>query len=258
LPVQCRLDDTFVGMDVDFSKQIIRLLIEGPRFEPWCAHQSQIKHLHQIVEVPFRQAESAAVTTIALIVPRCFSTRAIATPRDSAVSIKPNKGHGSDNGEPNREACPSHRRLSSRRARSGGADVSLAKQCVLDWYGVTLAGSNEPVARILGEEIATSGQGSSSIVGFNLRCSPVDAALINGATSHALDYDDVHLLISHPTAAVLPAVLSIAEAKGRSGMDVLRAFIAGYDAAGEHGSVQSRQRSPAWRTICVTAPVVRA
>ena len=95
-------------------------------------------------------------------------------------------------------------------------------------------------------------------MGFNLRCSPVDAALINGATSHALDYDDVHLLIGHPTAAVLPAVLSIAEAKGRSGMDVLRAFIAGYDAAGEHGSVQSRQRSPAWRTICVTAPVVRA
>jgi 2-methylcitrate dehydratase PrpD len=141
---------------------------------------------------------------------------------------------------------------------AGVSRRKLAKQCVFDWYGVTLAGSNEPVARILGEEIATSGQGSSSIVGFNLRCSPVDAALINGATSHALDYDDVHLLIGHPTAAVLPAVLSIAEAKGRSGMDVLRAFIAGYDAAGEHGSVQSRQRSPAWRTICVTAPVVRA
>ena len=127
--------------------------------------------------------------------------------------------------------------------RSAGLDraaLTVSKQCVLDWYGVTLAGSNEPVARILREEIATSGQGSSSIVGFNLRCSPVDAALINGATSHALDYDDVHPLIGHPTAAVLPAVLSIAEPKGRSGMDVLRAFIAGYEAAGFVGSLVMR------------------
>ena len=127
--------------------------------------------------------------------------------------------------------------------RSAGLDraaLTVAKQCVLDWYGVTLAGSNEPVARILREEIATSAQGPSSIAGFNLRCSPVDAALINGATSHALDYDDVHPLIGHPTAAVLPAVLSIAEAKGRSGMDVLRAFIAGYEAAGFVGSLVMR------------------
>jgi len=127
-----------------------------------------------------------------------------------------------------------------RSAELDRAALTVAKQCVLDWYGVTLAGSNELVARILREEIATSAQGPSSIVGFNLRCSPVDAALINGTTSHALDYDDVHPLIGHPTAAVLPAVLSIAEAKGRSGMDVVRAFIAGYEAAGFVGSLVMR------------------
>ena len=127
-----------------------------------------------------------------------------------------------------------------RSAELDRAALTVAKQCVLDWYGVTLAGSNELAARILREEIATSAQGPSSIVGFNLRCSPVDAALINGATSHALDYDDVHPLIGHPTAAVLPAVLSIAEATGRSGMDVLRAFIAGYEAAGFVGSLVMR------------------
>jgi class 3 adenylate cyclase len=31
---------------------------------------------------------------------------------DSAVFIKQNKEHGRDNAKPNREACPSHRRLS--------------------------------------------------------------------------------------------------------------------------------------------------
>src|ERR1700749_2776785 len=126
-----------------------------------------------------------------------------------------------------------------RNAELDRTALTVAKKCILDWHGVTLAGASEPVARILREEIAT-GQGPSSIVGFNLTCSPADAALVNGATSHALDYDDVHPLIGHPTAAVLPAVLAIAEAKGRSGIDVLRAFIAGYEAAGFVGSLVMR------------------
>jgi 2-methylcitrate dehydratase PrpD len=138
---------------------------------------------------------------------------------------------------PNLTAKLARHIVSYRRAELDSAALTVAKQCILDWYGVTLAGANEPVARILREEIATSAQGPSSIVGFNLRCSPADAALVNGATSHALDYDDVHPLIGHPTATVLPAVLAIAEAKGRSGMDVLRAFIAGYETAGFVGSL---------------------
>src|SRR6516165_11924731 len=132
---------------------------------------------------------------------------------------------------PNLTANLARHIIGYRSAELDRAALTVAKQCILDWYGVTLAGSNELAARILREEIATSAQGPSSIVGFNLRCSPVDAALINGATSHALDYDDVHPLIGHPTAAVLPAVLSIAETEGRSGMDVLRTYIAGVEAA---------------------------
>src|SRR5215469_6179450 len=127
-----------------------------------------------------------------------------------------------------------------RSAELDRAALTVAKQCVLDWYGVTLAGTNEPVARIMREEMAASAQGPSSIVGFDLRCAPADAALVNGATSHALDYDDVHPMIGHPTAAVLPAVLAIAETSGRSGIDVLRAFVAGYEAAGFVGSLVMR------------------
>jgi 2-methylcitrate dehydratase PrpD len=51
-----------------------------------------------------------------------------------------------------------------RSAELDRAALTVAKQCVLDWYGVTLAGSNEPVARILREEMATSEQGPASIV----------------------------------------------------------------------------------------------
>lgn len=117
------------------------------------------------------------------------------------------------------------------------AVVIVAKQCILDWFAVTLAGFDEPVARILREEIADHSRGRATIVGSNIRCAPADAALVNGATSHALDYDDVHPLIGHPTAAILPAVLAVAEAENVSGEKVLRAFIAGYETAAFVGSL---------------------
>ena len=120
------------------------------------------------------------------------------------------------------------------------AAITVAKQCVMDWFGVTLAGFSEEVARVLRDECAVGSIGSSLVVGSDSRCRPIDAALINGTTSHALDYDDVHPLIGHPTAAIFPATLAIGEAVRCSGMDLLRAFIAGYETAGFIGSVVMR------------------
>jgi 2-methylcitrate dehydratase PrpD len=104
------------------------------------------------------------------------------------------------------------------------AALTVAKQCVMDWFGVTLAGFDEPVARLLRSECAIRSEGPSSLVGSQQCCRPADAALINGATSHALDYDDVHPLIGHRTVAILPAALAIGQAEKRPGIDVLRAL----------------------------------
>ncbi|MDE1172673.1 MAG: MmgE/PrpD family protein [Parvibaculaceae bacterium] len=127
--------------------------------------------------------------------------------------------------------------VAGRDAAPDAAAVTVAKQCILDWFGVTLAGLEEPVARLLREEIAGHSTGEATIVGSTGKCAPADAALINGAASHALDYDDVHPLVGHPTVAILPAVLAIAEAEQASGEKVLRAFIAGYEAAAFIGSL---------------------
>ncbi len=127
-----------------------------------------------------------------------------------------------------------------RDARLDAPAVTVAKQCIQDWFGVTLAGLDEPVARILRDEIAQNSRGRSSIIGSALTCAPADAALVNGATSHALDYDDVHPLVGHPTAAILPAALAVGQAEGRTGMEILRAFIAGYEAAAFVGSLVMR------------------
>lgn len=112
-----------------------------------------------------------------------------------------------------------------------GDVLEIAKQCVLDWFAVTLAGAGEELSGIVRAEAEAVGAlPEAGIVGTRERTSALFAALVNGATSHALDYDDTNLvMMGHPTAPVLPAVLAEAEARGAGGADVLAAFVAGVE-----------------------------
>ncbi len=109
--------------------------------------------------------------------------------------------------------------------------VIVAKQCLLDWFGVTIAGYNEPPARIVRGEVLRWSKGPCTIVGSSYQVGPDAAALVNGTTSHALDYDDVRMGAGHPTVAILPAVLAVAEEQKCTGSQVLRAFVAGAETA---------------------------
>lgn len=115
----------------------------------------------------------------------------------------------------------------------------VARHCILDLLAVTLAAGKDPLARILLDEAKDEqSRPVSTILGSGYRTSASQAALINGTTSHALDYDDASLALNgHPSAAILPAVLAEAEAIGASGEAVLTAFIAGYEAACRIGSL---------------------
>ena len=115
--------------------------------------------------------------------------------------------------------------------------LRVAKHCLLDWTAVALAAVGEPVSTLLRQEFINRGSGTATVIGADNGFSAPDAALVNGATSHALDYDDVHPLIGHPSVPILPAVLAVAEEEGLSGADVLKAFVAGYDAAAFVGSI---------------------
>src|SRR5512133_117641 len=69
-----------------------------------------------------------------------------------------------------------------------------ARQCVLDYYGVALAGADDPLAKILLDELAEAGGAAqASVIGSTTRLPALSAALVNGAIGHALDYDDVNL-----------------------------------------------------------------
>lgn len=105
-----------------------------------------------------------------------------------------------------------------------------ARHALLDWAAVTIAGSREPLAGMLIEEFAAD-TGPCTLVATGRRASLHDAALVNGATGHALDYDDVNFLMhGHPTVPVAPVVLALGEAMGKTGREILDAFIVGYEA----------------------------
>jgi 2-methylcitrate dehydratase PrpD len=108
---------------------------------------------------------------------------------------------------------------------------ALARQCVLDYVACTLAGSKEDLTGILLAEMEEAGGTPlATIIGHGARLPVLSAALVNGAASHALDFDDVNLsMTGHPSVVLLSALLALAEERGSSGRDVLTAFVAGYE-----------------------------
>jgi len=127
---------------------------------------------------------------------------------------------------------------SSLRFEDLPADVrTVAKHCMLDWLGVTLAGSRQDAGRIVREEaLDQGGAPQATLLGDGTRTSVSQAALVNGTASHALDYDDVHFaFLGHPTVAVMPAVLALAERDGHAGEALITAFVAGVEVGSRVG-----------------------
>jgi 2-methylcitrate dehydratase PrpD len=108
--------------------------------------------------------------------------------------------------------------------------MAVAKHCLLDWLGVTLAGAQEPLSDIVAAELGPGDGGEATFIGRSGRGSAHTAALVNGAAGHALDFDDMHLMVmGHPSVAVAPAALALAERLGSSGAELLTGLVAGVE-----------------------------
>ncbi len=109
----------------------------------------------------------------------------------------------------------------------------LARQCILDYFGVAVAGAGDELVRLLLDELMEAGGApQASVIGHQTRLPALSAALVNGAAGHALDYDDVNMAMpGHPSVAILPGLLALAELKRSSGREVITAFVAGYETA---------------------------
>ncbi|HSB68944.1 MAG TPA: MmgE/PrpD family protein [Candidatus Methylomirabilis sp.] len=120
------------------------------------------------------------------------------------------------------------------------ADVlHLGKKSILDGLGLALAGSVAKSGELVRRHLQGLGcAGGASVIGVGLRVPARFAAFANGTAMHADDYDDTQLavakdrvygLLTHPTAPALPAILAVAEQRGRSGRDLLRAYEVGVE-----------------------------
>jgi 2-methylcitrate dehydratase PrpD len=113
--------------------------------------------------------------------------------------------------------------------------LAIVRCSLLDWAAVARAGVDEPVARIV-RQWATAEGGVAQAHVFGPPGGPAlparAAAMVNGATSHALDYDDTHFdYIGHPSVAIFPAALAVAELTNASGQAFLDAALVGLETA---------------------------
>jgi 2-methylcitrate dehydratase PrpD len=101
----------------------------------------------------------------------------------------------------------------------------------VNWLGCAVGGArHETVDRALEAVTLFSGEKRAQVIGRGERLDELHAALMNGISSHVLDYDDTHLkTIIHPAGPVASAILAVAETRAVSGRDFLSALIAGVE-----------------------------
>lgn len=107
------------------------------------------------------------------------------------------------------------------------AAIETVKRGLIDCVGVLFAGREEPVVRILQRFIAPGNE--ANVLFGRTRAASADAALINAAAAHALDFDDTGL-DGHPSAVLVPVILAEGEWRGANGTELIAAYVAGYGA----------------------------
>src|SRR5881409_1037191 len=106
-----------------------------------------------------------------------------------------------------------------------------AARTLLNWVGCTVGGSRHETVGVAVSALAPfSGPAQASILGRQERFDIMNAALINGISSHVLDYDDTHTRnIVHPAGPVISAILALSEHRPVSGRDFVTALVVGVD-----------------------------
>jgi 2-methylcitrate dehydratase PrpD len=108
---------------------------------------------------------------------------------------------------------------------SGG--IETVRLVILDTVAVALAAATRPIGRIaLAQAASAGGQEVSSVFGSVGKLPAPAAAFANGVLANAYVFEEG----SHLSTQVFPAALAIAEREGKSGRDLLDAFIVGYEA----------------------------
>ena len=109
--------------------------------------------------------------------------------------------------------------------------MASAKLHLLDTLAAMISGIDLPPA-VAAIRFARGSSGSqvATVVGTNISCGAIDAAMANGMLAHSDETDDSHAPSqSHPGCVTIPAALAAGEQFGIDGAHFLRAIALGYD-----------------------------
>ena len=119
--------------------------------------------------------------------------------------------------------------LAARDAKLPEKVIQKGKSHLLDSLAAIVSGSTLKPGKLgLQHARQQSGREECSVLGSNLKTTPILAAFANGMSGHADETDDSNSQL-HPGCAIVPAALALAESRERSGDALLRAVILGYD-----------------------------
>src|SRR5215471_10302567 len=150
--------------------------------------------------------------------------------------------------------------VSAKPADLPGSVRKEAARTLLNWVGCAVGGSRHETVGIAVSAMAPfSGPPQASILGRKERLDILNTALINGISSHVLDYDDTHSHnIIHPAGPVISAILALSEYRPVSGQDFVNALVLGVDVECRIGnSVYPKHYDAGWN-ITGTAGVFGA
>jgi 2-methylcitrate dehydratase PrpD len=123
--------------------------------------------------------------------------------------------------------------------------VHWCKVAMLDTVGVALAGSVEQAPRAVEEVMGLRpDNGPCLIIGTHRRAAPLDAALVNGTSAHALDFDNTAMSLGgHASAVIVPALIAAGEDCGAGGRDLIVAHAAGFEVGAAIGRCVNPEHS---------------
>ena len=106
-----------------------------------------------------------------------------------------------------------------------------AKRAVLDWFAALYPGTRvAPTTMLARAHFRELGLGRCSLPGFRTHAFATTAAWINGTASHAVEFDDIFRdAVYHPGVPTIAAALAVAEDAERSGLELLKAVVVGYE-----------------------------
>jgi len=139
--------------------------------------------------------------------------------------------------------------------------LARTEDLYLDWLACALASKGAhpiPLFERYAHKMGPS-SGPAQIIVSGASSSAYFAALVNGASSHLVEQDDLHnSSVLHPATVVFPAALAAAQDLGKSGRELLLASVAGYEAGIRIGEFMGRSHYRIFHTTATVGTLAAA